>query len=82
MSIQQKIEAIADEFNGRIGLSILNLQTNETINYHADEVFPTASVIKLGVLVTLMSQVEAGKASLEDPIMQRQADKTDEGVEQ
>ena len=77
MSIQQKIEAIAGGFNGRIGFSILNLQTNETINRHAGAVFPTASVIKLGVLVTLMSQVEAGAASLDDPIMLRRADKTD-----
>lgn len=77
MSIEQKLEAIAAEFNGRIGYSIRNLQTNETINYHAEEVFPTASVIKLGVLVTLMSQVEVGQASLDDPIMQRRADKTE-----
>ncbi len=76
MSIQQKIEAIAVEFNGRIGYSILNLQTNETINYHADEVFPTASVIKLGVLVTLMAQCETGESSLDDPIMLRRADLT------
>lgn len=75
MSIQQKLAAIAGEFNGRIGCSIFNLQTGKTINYHADEIFPTASVIKLGVLVTLMSQVAAGQASLDDPIMQRRADK-------
>lgn len=77
MSIQQKLAAIAGEFNGRIGYAIHNLQTNETINYHADEFFPTASVIKLGVLVTLMHQVAAGKASLDDPIMQRRADRTE-----
>lgn len=76
MSIQQKIEALAAEFNGRIGISALNLQNNETYEYHADELFPTASVIKLGVLVTLMAQCEAGQSSLDEPIMLRRADLT------
>ncbi|MCB9443969.1 MAG: serine hydrolase [Ardenticatenaceae bacterium] len=74
MSIQQKIEALAAGFNGRIGISALNLQNNETYAYHADEIFPTASVIKLGVLVTLMAQCEAGESSLDEPIMLRRAD--------
>ena len=76
MSIQQKIETLAKGFNGRIGISALNLQSNETYAYQPDEVFPTASVIKLGVLVTLMAQCEAGDSSLEDPIMLRRADLT------
>lgn len=76
MSIQQKIEELAGTFNGRIGISVLNLQTNETHKYHADDIFPTASVIKLGVLVTLMAQCEAGQSSLDEPIMLRRADLT------
>ncbi len=76
MSIQQKIEELAAGFNGRIGISALNLQSNETYAYHADEVFPTASVIKLGVLVTLMAQCKTGESSLDDPIMLRRADLT------
>ncbi len=77
MTIQQKIEKIAAEYDGRIALSILNLQTNQTVNYRADEVFRTASVIKLAVLATFMSQIEAGEASLADPLMLRRADVTD-----
>lgn len=74
MSIQQQIKTIADGFNGRIGLSIRNLQTDETVNYHADKIFRTASIIKLGILVTLMRQVEDGATSLDAPIMLRRAD--------
>jgi beta-lactamase class A len=50
------------------------LQTNETIGYQANELFPTASVIKLAVLLTLMQQVEDGQYSLDDPVMLRRAD--------
>ncbi len=77
MSIQAQIETIAEGFNGRIAFSVLDLQTNQTVNYHADETFRTASVIKLAILTTLMSQVDAGTASLDAPIMLRRSDVTD-----
>ena len=71
MSIQQTIEQLAAEFDGRIGVSVLDLQSDETYGCLAAAVFPTASVIKLGVLVTLMAQYETGIANLDDPIMLR-----------
>ncbi|MBE2223901.1 MAG: serine hydrolase [Anaerolineae bacterium] len=75
MSTLQAITQIAAEFNGRLAVSALNLQTGETIRYHADDIFPTASVIKLPVLLTLMQQVADGQASLAEPLMLRRADK-------
>ena len=74
MSLAEQIRQICEGFNGRIGLAATNLQTNETIGFLADEIFPTASVIKLPVLLTLMQQVEDGEYSLDDPLMLRRAD--------
>ena len=81
MVILDEIEAVDRKFNGRIGVATLNLQTNAEINYNARETFPTASVIKLPVLITLMQQCEDGEASLDEPLMLRRADKlTGSGV--
>lgn len=66
--------ALCSQFDGEIGFHALNLQTDEEIAYHADDMFPTASVIKLAVLATLMQQVEDGAYSLHDPLMLRRAD--------
>ena len=74
MSLAEQIREMCDGFNGRIGLAATNLQTNETVGFLADEIFPTASVIKLPVLLTLMQQVEDGEYSLDDPLMLRRAD--------
>ncbi|MFZ1401145.1 MAG: serine hydrolase, partial [Candidatus Promineifilaceae bacterium] len=74
MSLNDQIQEICAGFNGRIGLAATNLQTNETVGYLADEIFPTASTIKLAVLLTLMQQVEDGQYSLDDPLMLRRAD--------
>ena len=74
MTLAEQIREICEGFDGRIGLAAINLQTNETVGYLADEIFPTASVIKLPVLLTLMQQVEDGEYSLDDPLMLRRAD--------
>ena len=74
MSLAEQIREMCAGFNGRIGLAATNLQTNETVGFLADEIFPTASVIKLSVLLTLMQQVEDGEYSLDDPLMLRRAD--------
>lgn len=75
MSLLDQIREICEGFDGRIGLSAYNLQTEEAIGYQAEAMFPTASVIKLPVLLTLMQQVEDGLYSLDDPLMLRRGDK-------
>ena len=74
MRLDETIYEMCARFNGRIGLAATNLQTNEAVGYLADEIFPTASTIKLAVLLTLMQQVEDGEYSLDDPLMLRRAD--------
>lgn len=74
MSVLAEIEEICAGFPGRVGLSATHLQTNETINHNATDYFPTASVIKLPILTTLMHQIEQGDYTLDDPLMLRRAD--------
>lgn len=75
MTITDEIPTLCASFPGRTGLAALNLRTQEEILYNARDVFPTASVIKLPVLITLMQQCAAGETSLDEPVMLRRADK-------
>ena len=75
MNVYEKIEQAAAGFNGRFALSALNLQTNEPLRLRAEDVYPTASVIKLPILLTLMQQVEDGLYDLDAQLMLRRADK-------
>ncbi|MBK7178680.1 MAG: serine hydrolase [Chloroflexi bacterium] len=74
-TILSAIEQAATGFNGRFALAAQNLQTNESIRLRTDDIYPTASVIKLPVLLTLMQQVEDGLYDLNAPLMLRRADK-------
>lgn len=67
-ALQQQIQSMAQQHHGKLGLYATNLKTGDTIAINADEPVPTASVIKLTVLVEAMEQVKAGKHSLTDKI--------------
>ncbi len=69
------LQQLCDGFNGRIALHALNLQTGEEVTVNdADELYPTASAIKLAVLITLMQQVADGQYTLDALLMLRRAD--------
>lgn len=63
-----RIQGYAEEFGGRVGLAAKSITTGETIVVNADTLFPTASVIKLPVLVELFYQFEEGKLTPGKPI--------------
>lgn len=67
----QKLEAVVREvdqnLDGVLGVEILDLTTGQTLQLHADEVFPQASTIKIAVLAELYHQSQqGGKAKLTD----------------
>ncbi|HXF13054.1 MAG TPA: serine hydrolase, partial [Terriglobales bacterium] len=56
-ALQQKVQAMAEQHHGKVGLYAANLKTGETIAINADQVVPTASVIKLPILIETMEQI-------------------------
>ena len=63
-----RIQNYADEFGGRVGLAAKSITTGKAIAVNADTLFPTASVIKLPVLVELFYQFKEGKLTPGKPI--------------
>src|SRR5579872_3891849 len=67
-ALQASIEKLAANHQGKLSLYATNLKTGTTIAIDADRPVPTASVIKLPILVEAMEQVKAGKHSLEEKL--------------
>lgn len=67
-SLETKIEVLAAQHHGKLALYAANLKTGATVAIDADKPVPTASVIKLPILVEAMEQVRAGKHKLSDKI--------------
>jgi beta-lactamase class A len=54
--------------NARVGVSALNLKSGERVSLRADETFPSASVMKLPILVELERQIAAGDLAWTDKL--------------
>src|SRR3981189_242461 len=74
----QKLDATIHEVDGNLdgamGVFILDLSTGNTIALNADEVFPTASSIKIAILAELYHQAQQGKLSLSDAYVLQSTD--------
>lgn len=66
--VHHEIDAIADAHHGVVGYAIHNLDTGERLARRGDETFPTASLIKVPVMVTVYDLVARGQLSLDDPL--------------
>jgi beta-lactamase class A len=67
-ALRRTLDAIASAHHGVLGYSVLNLDTGERLSLRGDETFPTASLIKVPILVTLYDLAEQKQLSLDDPI--------------
>jgi beta-lactamase class A len=68
-ALQQKVLAEAQRVGGpnaRVGVAALNLVSGERVAIKADESFPSASVMKLPILVELERQIAAGTIKWND----------------
>ncbi len=73
-SLRPALDARIAKHHGTVGLALLDPKTGEALAIRGDETFPTASSIKVSVLLTLFHQVQDGKLRLEDPIWMVQGD--------
>jgi beta-lactamase class A len=64
----------AGHFSGQVGLAAQHLDSETPLLYQADDVFPTASVIKLVVLAEYLAQVEAGRLRPDQPVVLQASD--------
>ncbi len=67
-ALRRKLDSIADAHHGVVGYSVIDLETGARISRRGDETFPTASLIKVAILVTVYDLVAHGKLSLDDPL--------------
>src|SRR5688572_882309 len=59
--LQRQVEALFQGFNGDIGVYIKNLENGKTVAINADTVFPTASMVKVPILVGIMDKINRGE---------------------
>ena len=69
LELQQKLEALVNDFKGDVGIYVKNLQTDKEITINADTIFPTASIVKVPILVKVFDKIEKGKLNYNDTLV-------------
>ena len=59
--LQQKIEETVKGLNGDIGVYVKNLRTGKVAAFNADTIFPTASMVKVTILIGIEDKIEKGE---------------------
>lgn len=61
--LQRQIESLIEGYKGDIGVYVHDLKKNKIVAVHADTIFPTASMVKVPILIGIMDKI--GKKELD-----------------
>jgi beta-lactamase class A len=69
--LQKEVEALFAGFKGVAGVHILHLKSGRTVSINADTVFPTASMVKIPILIGIMDKLRTGELNYHQELMYR-----------
>ncbi len=59
--LTNEISAMIKDYHGDIGIYVKNLRTGKTVMINADTVFPTASIVKVPILIGVTDKMQKGE---------------------
>ncbi|HSC37055.1 MAG TPA: serine hydrolase [Chitinophagaceae bacterium] len=69
--LESRLRALADSFHGVAGMYVLNLKTGREAAINADTIFPTASIVKVPILVGIFDKIRQGDYKYRQPLVYR-----------
>jgi beta-lactamase class A len=59
--LQQQLEILTTGFKGDVGIYVKDLHTGKFASINADSIFPTASIVKVPILIGIMDKINKGE---------------------
>jgi beta-lactamase class A len=69
--LENKLKVLINSFHGRAGLYVRNLKTGKEVAINADTIFPTASIVKLPILIGIFNKIDSGFYTYHQPLVYR-----------
>lgn len=69
--LEEKLRPLIDSFHGTAGIYVRNLRSGREVAINADTVFPTASIIKVPILVGIFDKIREGEFKYHQPLVYR-----------
>lgn len=67
--LQRRVETLINGFNGEVGIYIKELKTGKIVSVNADSVFPTASMVKVPILLGITDKINKGELLYHQPFV-------------
>jgi beta-lactamase class A len=67
--LQTKLQETISGFNGDIGIYVKNLRTGKTVSINADTIFPTASIVKVPIMLGIMNKINNGELKYDSTLI-------------
>ncbi|MDP4263725.1 MAG: serine hydrolase [Bacteroidota bacterium] len=67
--LEAKLAETISGFNGEIGIYVKDLRTGKRVSIHADTIFPTASIVKVSILLGIMDKIEKGELQYDSELI-------------
>ena len=67
--LEESLTELTDSFDGVAGIYVKDLTTGKEIAIRADSLFPTASMIKVPIMLTIFDRIERGELSYQQPLI-------------
>ena len=69
--LDSKLRVLIDSFHGTAGVYVRNLKTGREVAINADTIFPTASIVKVPILIGIFNKIQEGIYKYHQPLVYR-----------
>lgn len=69
IKLQRKIEQLISGFGGQAGVYVKDLRTGKIAQYQSDTIFPTASIVKVPILLGIMDRLHRGELNYDSSLV-------------
>jgi beta-lactamase class A len=69
--LERQLKPLIDSFHGTAGVYVRNLKTGKETAINADTIFPTASIIKVPIMIGIFNKIEQGILNYREPLLYR-----------
>lgn len=80
LKLKAKLQEVLKDFNGDAGIYVLNLKTHKFVAINADTIFPTASMIKIPILIGTFDKIKQGALKYDQELVYRDSLHYDDGI--
>ena len=77
--LQSQIKDLVKGFHGTVGIYVHDLKKNRIAYYNADTIFPTASIVKIPIMIGIMSKIQNRELDFHQVLIYKDTLKYDPG---